>query len=67
MYDYLKARETHFMLTEKMLKNQPEINSKIRSSVVDWLVSTHQKLKLVPDALYMWINIMDRYLYETKI
>lgn len=44
------------------MDSQPDINSKMRSILVDWLVEVHKKFELMPECLYLTINIMDRFL-----
>jgi hypothetical protein len=34
----------------------------MRAILVDWLVEVHMKFRLVPETLYLCINILDRYL-----
>lgn len=41
---------------------QTDINSKMRSILIDWLVEVHRKFDLMPESLYLTINIVDRYL-----
>jgi len=41
---------------------QQDINERMRSILVDWLVEVHLKFKLVPESLYLTINLIDRYL-----
>lgn len=43
-----------------MLK-QDDINSKMRAILIDWLVEVHMKFRLVPETLYLCVNIIDRY------
>lgn len=45
-----------------MEKTQPDINEKMRAILVDWLVEVHLKFKLVPESLYLTINLIDRFL-----
>ena len=33
----------------------------------DWLVEVHLKFKLVPETLYLTVNIIDRYLAKTEV
>lgn len=49
------------------MKGQTAINEKMRSILVDWLVEVHLKFKLVPETLYLTVNIIDRYLASTKV
>lgn len=45
-----------------MTKVQKDINEKMRGILIDWLVDVHLKFKLVPETLYMTVNLIDRYL-----
>jgi len=42
--------------------SQPDINAKMRSILVDWLVEVHRKFELMPETLYLTLNIVDRFL-----
>jgi len=44
------------------LDRQPEISPRMRAILLEWLVEVHYKFKLVPDTLYLCINLIDRYL-----
>lgn len=43
------------------MEKQQDINAKMRAILVDWLVEVHMKFRLVPETLYLCINIIDRY------
>jgi hypothetical protein len=40
---------------------------KMRASLVNWLVDTHHKFRLLPETLFKTIIIIDRYLAATQI
>lgn len=44
------------------MASQPDINDKMRSILVDWLIDVHRKFELMPETLYLTINIVDRFL-----
>lgn len=44
------------------MDDQPELNSMMRAILVDWIVEVHMKFRLLPETLYLCINIIDRYL-----
>ena len=44
------------------MNSQPDINVKMRSILIDWLIEVHRKFELMPETLYLTINILDRYL-----
>jgi len=39
----------------------------MRGILVDWLVEVHLKFKLVPETLYLTINLIDRYLEKNTV
>jgi len=41
---------------------QSRIDSRMRATLVDWLVGVHDKFRLQPETLYLCVNIIDRYL-----
>ncbi|KAK7410293.1 hypothetical protein VNO78_00971 [Psophocarpus tetragonolobus] len=49
-------------LTNYMDKLQKDINPSMRGILVDWLVEVSEEYKLVPDTLYLTVNLIDRYL-----
>jgi len=44
------------------MERQVDINSRMRSILVDWLIEVHHKFKLESSTLWLCINILDRYL-----
>lgn len=44
------------------MDTQPEINAKMRMILFDWLIEVHRKFELMPETLYLTINIVDRFL-----
>jgi len=46
---------------------QPDINVKMRGILVDWLIEVHRKFELMPETLYLTINIVDRFLSEKAV
>lgn len=49
------------------MSEQSDINAKMRAILVDWLVEVHMKFRLVPETLFLCINIIDRYCSQVKI
>lgn len=56
-----KEVEGQFLITDYM-PHQTQLNQKMRCILIDWLVSVHGTFKMVPETLYLTVNIMDRYL-----
>lgn len=48
------------------MTHQTDINEKMRAILVDWLFEVHLKFKLMPETMYLTINLIDRFL-ERKI
>ena len=44
------------------MDSQPEMNEKMRTILVDWLIEVHHRFDLMPETLYLTINIIDRFL-----
>ncbi|ESQ38826.1 hypothetical protein EUTSA_v10022503mg [Eutrema salsugineum] len=47
--------------------SQPEINVKMRSILIDWLIDVHRKFELMPETLYLTINLVDRFLSSSMV
>ena len=62
IYETLKLTEKDFLPDPDYMSKRTDINSKMRSILNDWLIEVHMKYKLVPETLYITINIIDRYL-----
>jgi hypothetical protein len=46
---------------------QTKIDETIRSTLVDWLIQIHYNFKLLPETLFLTVNIIDRYLSKNQI
>ncbi|EFJ27369.1 hypothetical protein SELMODRAFT_230742 [Selaginella moellendorffii] len=62
IYSFYRKAEVQSCAAPEYMKQQPEINDKMRAILVDWLIEVHLKFKLMPETLYLTINIIDRYL-----
>ncbi|XP_071686710.1 G2/mitotic-specific cyclin S13-7-like [Rutidosis leptorrhynchoides] len=61
IYKFYKLVENESKVHDYMHK-QPEINDKMRAILIDWLIEVHNKFELTNEALYLTINIVDRFL-----
>ncbi|XP_017254700.1 G2/mitotic-specific cyclin S13-7 isoform X1 [Daucus carota subsp. sativus] len=66
MYKFYKLVE-HESRVFDYIDFQPEINEKMRAILVDWLIEVHNKFELMPETLYLTINIVDRYLATKSV
>uniref|UniRef100_A0A7N0TU70 Cyclin N-terminal domain-containing protein n=1 Tax=Kalanchoe fedtschenkoi TaxID=63787 RepID=A0A7N0TU70_KALFE len=63
IYKHLRAVETKKRPSiDFMEKVQEDINSSMRSILIDWLVEVAEEYRLVSDTLYLTVNYIDRYL-----
>lgn len=46
---------------------QVDINEKMRSILVDWLVDVHLRFKLREESLHLTVNLIDRYLQTHQV
>ena len=67
MYEYFRSKEELTSTRPVYMENQPCINERMRSILVDWLVEVHQQLKFTPETLYLTVNIIDRYLAKKEV
>jgi hypothetical protein len=44
------------------MNSQPDINVKMRSILIDWLIEVDRRFELMPETLYLTINIFGPYL-----
>lgn len=51
-----------FPIPNYISRIQSDINEKFRNILLDWIVEVHQKFKLLPETLFISINLIDRYL-----
>lgn len=59
--------ETLYLPKYGYMKSQKDVNEKMRAILVDWLIEVHYKFKLLPETLYITVNIIDRYLELKEI
>ncbi len=67
IHSTLKREEMQFVATPGYMKDQRDINEKMRAILIDWLVEVHLKFKLVPETLYLTVNLIDRYLEKSNV
>ena len=62
IFKNLLKEEKRYIPTAGYMKNQVDINYKMRAILVDWLVDVCLKFKLIPETLFLTVNLIDRYL-----
>jgi cyclin B len=67
IFDNLLKEENPIQIKFESMKTQSDINDKMRAILIDWLIDVHLKFKLVPESLFLTINIIDRYISKKQI
>ena len=65
--DNLVKEESRLLPTVEQMNQQPEVNHKMRSILIDWIISVHLRFKLQVETLYLTVSIIDRYLAKRAI
>jgi hypothetical protein len=62
IFEYLKELEIATMANPDYMENQNELEWKMRGILVDWLLEVHTRFRLLPETLFLAVNIIDRFL-----
>lgn len=66
IFDYMKELEITTLPNPDYMENQGELEWKMRGILVDWLLEVHTRFRLLPETLFLAVNIIDRFL-STKV
>ena len=64
--DELFNHEEKYLVNPQYMLNQTDINHKMRAILIDWLIDVHLKYKLLPQTMYIAVNLIDRYLEKNE-
>lgn len=67
IFKYLRANECKYLPRNGYMSTQLDINEKMRAILIDWLVDVNVKFRLVPETLFMTVNLIDRYLSQRTV
>lgn len=60
IYESMRGEESLWMVDPEYLsKVQTEIKDTSRAFLIEWMIDVHRKFRLVPEALYVTIHIID--------
>jgi cyclin B len=62
----LHKNEDKYLVDPKYMSNQSDINYRMRAILIDWLIEVHLKYKLLPQTMYIAVNLIDRYLEKNE-
>lgn len=66
IFEYLKKLEVSTLPNAEYMDHQEDLEWKMRGILVDWLIEVHTRFHLLPETLFLAINIIDRFL-STKV
>ena len=58
----LSKNEDKYLVDPQYMSHQSDINHRMRAILIDWLIDVHLKYKLLPQTIYIAVNLIDRYL-----
>ena len=53
--------------SQSYMSRQGDINEKMRAILVDWIIEVHLRFKMLPETLFLTVNLIDRYLEKRQI
>ncbi|KAK8196553.1 G2/mitotic-specific cyclin [Zalaria obscura] len=62
IFDYMKELEISTLPNPNYMDSQDELEWKMRGILVDWLLEVHTRFRLLPETLFLAVNIIDRFL-----
>jgi hypothetical protein len=66
IFEYLKKLEVATRPNANYMEHQDDLEWKMRGILVDWLIEVHTRFHLLPETLFLAVNIIDRFL-STKV
>lgn len=63
----LYERQERYVVGSGYLERQPDLTWKIRGIVIDWLVHLHSRARMLPETLFLGVNIFDRFLSRERV
>lgn len=62
IFEYLKKLEVSTQPNARYMDHQEDLEWKMRGILVDWLIEVHTRFHLLPETLFLAVNIIDRFL-----
>ncbi|NP_001158480.1 cyclin B [Saccoglossus kowalevskii] len=66
IYKYMLHLEQEFKVRGDYMEDQ-EINARMRSILIDWLVQVHLRFHLLQETLFLTVSILDRFLQIQQV
>jgi hypothetical protein len=63
----MRNAETSSIPSAQLFTHQESITPRMRTTVLDWIVDVHRKMRMHTDTLYLTANLIDQYLTSKSI
>ncbi|KAH6660248.1 cyclin-like protein [Truncatella angustata] len=67
IFDYLRDLECDTVPNPEYMAHQDDLEWKTRGILIDWLIEVHTRFHLLPETLFLAINVIDRFLSEKVV
>ncbi|KND90460.1 G2/mitotic-specific cyclin-B [Tolypocladium ophioglossoides CBS 100239] len=67
IFEYLRDLEVSTIPNPQYMSHQDDLEWKTRGILVDWLIEVHTRFHLLPETLFLAVNIIDRFLSEKVV
>jgi len=67
IYSNLIREESIRLPRPEYMEGQPDINTRFRATLIDWLIEVQMKYRLKMETVFLTVNIIDRYLEKRRV
>ncbi|KAH6895187.1 cyclin-like protein [Thelonectria olida] len=67
IFEYLRDLECNSIPNPQYMAHQDDLEWKTRGILIDWLVEVHTRFHLLPETLFLTVNVIDRFLSEKVV
>lgn len=67
IFEYYKELEKATMPNPTYMDHQDDLEWRMRGILVDWLIEVHMRFRLLPETLFLAVNIVDRFLSQKVV
>jgi len=67
IFEYYRELEPTTMPNPNYMDHQEELGWNMRGILVDWLIEVHTRFRLLPETLFLAVNIVDRFLSQKVV
>lgn len=61
------SSELKWSVSPNYMSSQDKLTETIRAKLIDWLIQIHYNFKLLPETLFLTVNIIDRYFSKHQV